>query len=40
MEKLFKREKIYRIMIKYIAPVLLLIILVFYTLAQFNIIKF
>ena len=36
----FKREKIYRVMIKYIAPVLLLIILVFYTLAQFNIIKF
>lgn len=36
----FKREKIYRVMVKYIAPVLLLIILVFYTLAQFNIIKF
>ena len=36
----FNREKIYRVMIKYIAPVLLLIILVFYTLAQFNIIKF
>lgn len=33
-------EKIYRVMVKYIAPVLLLIILVFYTLAQFGIIKY
>ena len=29
-----------RFMVKYIAPVLLLIILVFYTLAQFGIIKY
>ena len=36
----FKREKIFRVMIKYIAPVLLLIILVFYTLAQFGVIKY
>ena len=36
----FGREKIYRVMVKYIAPVLLLIILVFYTLAQFGIIKY
>ena len=36
----FKRELIYRIMIKYIAPVLLLIILIFYTLAQFGVISY
>lgn len=36
----FKREKIFRVMIKYIASVLLLIILVFYTLAQFGVIKY
>ena len=36
----FKRELIYRVMVKYIAPVLLLIILVFYTLAQFGVISY
>ena len=36
----FKREFIYRVMVKYIAPVLLLIILVFYTLAQFGVISY
>lgn len=36
----FKREKIFRMMIRYIAPVMLLIILVFYTLAQFGVIKY
>lgn len=36
----FKRRKIFRIMIKYIAPVFLVIILVFYTLAQFGIIAY
>ncbi len=36
----FKRRKIFRIMIKYIAPVFLVIILVFYTLAQFGIIVY
>ena len=36
----FKRELIYRVMIKYIAPVLLLIILIFYTLAQFGVISY
>ena len=36
----FKRKNIYRIMIRYIAPVLLLIILVFYTLAQFGVIQY
>lgn len=35
----FAREGIYNIVIKYIAPVLLLIILIFYTLAQFGIIS-
>ena len=34
------RKKIYEIVIKYVAPVLLLIILVFYTLAQFKIVDF
>ena len=36
----FKRKNIYRMMIRYIAPVLLLIILVFYTLAQFGVIQY
>ena len=36
----FKRRGIFRVMVKYIAPVCLLIILVFYTLAQFGIISF
>ena len=36
----FKRELIYRVMVKYIAPVLLLIILIFYTLAQFGVISY
>ena len=36
----FKRELIYRVMIKYIAPVILLIILIFYTLAQFGVISY
>ncbi len=35
----FGRKTIYRVVIKYIAPVLLFIILVFYTLAQFGIVK-
>lgn len=34
------RELIYRVMVKYIAPVLLLIILIFYTLAQFGVISY
>lgn len=36
----FVRRPIYRVMIKYIAPVFLVMILVFYTLAQFGIIKY
>lgn len=36
----FKRRKIFRIMVKYIAPVFLVVILVFYTLAQFGIIAY
>ena len=36
----FARRGIYRVMIQYIAPVFLLIILVFYTLAQFGFIKY
>ena len=36
----FKRRTIFRVMIKYIAPVFLFIILVFYTLAQFGIISY
>lgn len=36
----FGRRAIYEIMIKYIAPVFLVIILVFYTLAQFGIIQY
>lgn len=36
----FSRKKIYEIVIKYVSPVLLLIILVFYTLAQFKIVDF
>ena len=36
----FSRLGIYRVMIKYIAPVFMVIILVFYTLAQFGVIKF
>ena len=36
----FKRRKIFRVMIKYIAPVFLFIILVFYTLAQFGFISY
>lgn len=36
----FKRRGIFRVMIKYIAPVFLFIILVFYTLAQFGIISY
>lgn len=35
----FGRRKIYEYMIKYIAPVLLVIILIFYTLAQFQVFK-
>ena len=38
--EVFKRRGIFRIMIKYIAPVFLFIILVFYTLAQFGIISY
>ena len=36
----FKRAGIFRVMIKYIAPVFLVIILVFYTLAQFGFISY
>lgn len=36
----FGRVKIFRVMIRYIAPVMLVMILVFYTLAQFEIIKY
>lgn len=36
----FKRSGIFRVMIKYIAPVFLVIILVFYTLAQFGFISY
>lgn len=36
----FKRRGIFRVMVKYIAPVFLLIILVFYTLAQFGVISY
>ena len=33
------RAGLYRIMIKYVAPVMMVIILVFYTLAQFGVVK-
>lgn len=36
----FRRRAIYEVMVKYIAPVFLVIILVFYTLAQFGIISY
>lgn len=36
----FKRRKIFRVMVKYVAPVFLLAILIFYSLAQFGIISF
>ncbi len=36
----FKRKHIFRVMVKYIAPVFLLVILVFYSLAQFGVIDF
>ena len=36
----FKRRSVFRVMIKYVAPVFLFIILVFYTLAQFGIISY
>lgn len=36
----FKRRKVFRVMVKYIAPVFLVVILVFYTLAQFGIISY
>ncbi len=36
----FKRKHIFRIMVKYVAPVFLLVILVFYSLVQFGIINF
>lgn len=36
----FKRRNIFRVMIKYVAPVFLFIILVFYTLAQFGFISY
>ena len=35
----FKRKTIYELVIKYIAPVFLIVILVVYSLAQFNIIS-
>ena len=36
----FKRKAIFRVMVKYVAPVFLLVILVFYSLAQFGVIDF
>lgn len=36
----FSRKAVYRVMIKYIAPVFMVIILVFYTLAQFGVISY
>ncbi|MBR3808485.1 MAG: sodium-dependent transporter [Lachnospiraceae bacterium] len=36
----FTRKHIFRVMVKYVAPVFLLVILVFYSLAQFGIISF
>ena len=36
----FVRRQIFRVMIKYIAPVCMVIILVFYSLAQFGIISY
>lgn len=36
----FKRRGIFRVMIKYVAPVFLFIILIFYTLAQFGVISY
>ena len=36
----FKRRGIFRVMIKYVAPIFLFIILVFYTLAQFGFISY
>ena len=36
----FKRRGIFRVMVKYVAPVFLVVILVFYSLAQFGIISF
>lgn len=36
----FKRKAIFRVMIKYVAPVFLVVILVFYSLAQFGVIDF
>lgn len=36
----FKRRKIFRVMVKYVAPVFLMAILIFYSLAQFGIISF
>ncbi len=36
----FKRKGIFRVMVKYVAPVFLLVILVFYSLAQFGFISF
>ena len=36
----FARKHIFRVMVKYVAPVFLLVILVFYSLAQFGIISF
>ena len=38
--EVFKRRSIFRMMIKYVAPVFLVIILVFYTLAQFGFISY
>ena len=36
----FKRKAIFRVMVKYVAPVFLVVILVFYSLAQFGVIDF
>lgn len=36
----FKRKAIFRVMIKYLAPVFMVVILVFYSLAQFGVISF
>lgn len=36
----FARERLYNVMIKYVSPVCMLVIIVFYTLAQFGVINF
>jgi len=36
----FKRKAVFRVMVKYLAPIFMVIILVFYSLAQFGVISF